>query len=139
MKVKIADLMRPRVITAQPHHTVDHVRRLCARNRIHAVPVLDHEGAPIGIVSTADLATDVSATAPVKRVMTSGVRTIARYDDVSVAARLMRRHRIHHLVVTHEKRVVGILSSLDLLALLENHRFSAKATPTPSKRAAKRA
>ncbi len=118
---------------------MDHVRRLCARNRIHAVPVLDHEGAPIGIVSTADLAADVSATARVKGMMTSGVRTVARYDDISVAARLMRRHKIHHLVVTHEKRVVGILSSLDLLTLLENNRFPAKAAPTPSKRTAKRA
>ena len=38
------------------------------------------------------------------------------------------------LVVTHEQKVVGILSSFDLLKLVEGHRFVAKAGPTRSQR-----
>ena len=55
------------------------------------------------------------------------------YNDVSAAARVMRKHRIHHVVVTHEKSVVGIISSLDLLKLVEGHRFTAKKAPAPRK------
>ncbi len=33
MTVKIADLMSQRVITAQPHHTVEHVREMMNRVR----------------------------------------------------------------------------------------------------------
>ncbi len=38
----------------------------------------------------------------------------------------MRKHKIHHVVVTHEQEVVGIISSFDLLELVENRRFEAK-------------
>ena len=41
----------------------------------------------------------------------------------------MRNHRIHHVVVTHEKKVVGILSAFDLLKLVEDHRFVMKSAP----------
>ena len=46
MSVKIADLMAKRVISAQPHHSVDHVRGVMERNRIHALPILGPEGEP---------------------------------------------------------------------------------------------
>ena len=35
--VKIDDLMAKRVITAEPHHTVDHVRKIFTNKRIRAV------------------------------------------------------------------------------------------------------
>ena len=47
---------------------------------------------------------------------------------------MMRNHKIHRVVVTHEKQVVGILSAFDLLKLVEGHRFVAKTAPTSSKR-----
>ena len=66
--------------------------------------------------------------------MTEKVYTVPKYDDVSTAARVMRNHHIHRVVVTHEQAVVGVLSSFDLLKLVEGHRFVAKNAPTPSKR-----
>lgn len=134
MNVKIAELMAKRVIAAEPHHSVEHVRGLFARNRIHAVPVVGPDGEALGIVTSADLAQELKNGTPVRHVMTEGVRAVPAYNDVSVAARIMRRNKIHHLVVTHEKRVVGMLSSFDLLKLVEDHRFTAKGAPTPSKR-----
>jgi len=38
------------------------------------------------------------------------------------------------VVVTHEQKVVGMLSAFDLLQLAESHRYVAKNAPTPSKR-----
>ncbi|MEO3429196.1 CBS domain-containing protein [Pelagibius sp. CAU 1746] len=139
MNIKIADLMAKRVISAQPHHSVDHLRGLMERNRIHAVPVVGPEGEAAGIVTTADVARKLKGETPVKRIMTTRVYCVPAYNDVSAAARVMRKHRIHHVVVTHEKRVVGILSSLDLLKLVEGHRFTAKNAPAPGKKARKSA
>jgi signal-transduction protein with cAMP-binding, CBS, and nucleotidyltransferase domain len=71
--------------------------------------------------------------------MTEKVYTIPMYNDVHHAARLMRNHKVHHVVVTHEKKVVGILSSFDLLKLVEDHRFVMKAAPSkPTKKKSKR-
>jgi CBS domain-containing protein len=139
MTLKIADLMAKRVITAQPHHSVDHVRRLMERNRIHAVPIVGPQGEASGIVSSADAARNLKGGTPVKRIMSERVFCVSAYNDVSTAARIMRRHKIHHVVVTHEKQVVGIISSLDLLKLVEGRRFTMKNAAAPRKKKARAA
>ncbi len=66
--------------------------------------------------------------------MTEKVYTIPMYNDIHHAARLMRNHHVHHVVVTNEKKVVGMLSSFDLLKLVEKHRFEIKSAPSKSTR-----
>ena len=134
MNAKVQDLMTASVVTTQPHSSVDHVRALMERNRIGAIPVVDSEGKPRGIVSATDLVADLKGGSPISTVMSEKVLTIPQYDEVSTAARIMRNHRVHHLVVTQEQQVVGVLSAFDLLKLVEDHRFVAKPAPTPSKR-----
>ena len=140
MNVKVNELMSELVITAQPHMSVEHVRGLFENNKISSVPVVDSDGQPVGVISTTDLAQDLKPGTPIKKLMTTKVYTVPKYDDVSIAARVMRNHRIHHVVVTHEQAVVGVLSAFDLLKLVEGHRYVAKNPPTPSRRkVAKRA
>ena len=133
MAVKISELMSKRVITATPHQKVGHLRDMMQRNRIHALPVVGPNGEALGIVTTTDLARRVKDESPVSRLMSSNVTVVPAYNDASVAARIMRKHKIHHVVVTHEKKVVGIISSFDLLKLVEGKRFVAKNAPTSSK------
>lgn len=134
MNVKVDDVMIQQVITVQPHHTVDRLRRLMETNQVHAVPVVDSDGQLVGIVSSNDLVSELKGGTPVSQIMTDRVYTVPRYDDVHIAARIMRNHRIHHVVVTHEQELVGILSSFDLLKLVEEHRFVIKNAPTESSR-----
>jgi len=134
MSVKISDVMTKRVVTAQPHHTVDHVRGILKRNRISALPITGPEHQPLGIVTTVDLASNLKGNTPIQHVMTEDVRTVPQYNDASTAARIMRKHKIHHVVVTHEKQVVGMISSFDLLKLVEGHRFVPKPGPKETKK-----
>jgi CBS domain-containing protein len=133
LNLRVDDLMARRLVTAQRHHTVDHVRQLMQRARIHAIPIVDSDGTPVGIVSSADLVAERSPTTPISRVMTTKLHAVPAYNDVHVAARIMRRNRVHHVLVTHEKKLVGMISSFDLLRLVEDHRFVAKNGPTASK------
>ncbi len=134
MNVKIADIMAKRVVTAQPHHTIEHVQALLTKNRIHAVPIVGPDREPVGIVTTTDLVNGPKPGTPVKHIMTEEVRKVPAYNDANVAARIMRRNRIHHVVVTHEGRVVGIVSSMDLLKLVEGRTFVVKDTPDKTKK-----
>lgn len=134
MNIKVNELMSESVLTTQPHQTVDHVRQMMEKNRISSVPVVDTDGQPVGIVSSTDLAQDLKGGSPVSKLMTEKVYVVPQYEDVSIAARIMRNHNIHRVVVTHEKKVVGILSAFDLLKLVEDHRYVAKNPPTPSSR-----
>lgn len=134
MNVKVHDLMTEAVVTTEPHVSIDRVRRILQRNKIGAVPVVDSGGRPVGIVSATDLVPSLQANSPVKMIMTEKVYVVPQYDDVSVAARMMRKHKIHRLVVTHEQRVVGMITAFDLLELVEGHRWAAKNPPSDSTR-----
>ena len=46
----------------------------------------------------------------------------------------MRKNKIHHVVVTDNKKVVGLISSFDLLSLVDGKRFQLKQAPTQSKK-----
>jgi len=134
MSVKVVELMTASVVTAQPHQSVEHVRNMLENNSISAVPVVDSDGHPVGIVSSTDLVHELKAGTPISQIMTEKVYTVPQYDDTSIAARVMRNHGIHRVVVTHEQKVVGMLSAFDLLELVESHRYVAKNAPTQSKR-----
>lgn len=134
MTVKIADLMAKRVVTSTPHQSVGHVRDMMIRNRIQSIPIVGPDKEPIGIVTSTDLARRVKDTSPISRIMTRDIVVVPAYNDVSVAARVMRKHKIHHVIVTHEKQVVGLISSFDLLKLIDGKRFVMSNAPTPGRK-----
>jgi IMP dehydrogenase len=134
VNVKVEELMSQSVITTEPHKSIEHVRGMMEKNKVSAVPVVNTEGEVLGIVSSTDLVPELNGSSPVSKLMTDKVLTVPKYDDVSIAARVMRNHHIHRVVVTHEKKVVGVLSTFDLLKLVEDHRYVAKNAPTKATR-----
>ena len=132
--VTIEDLMTTQVLTATRHQTVGHVRGLLSKHGIHSMPVVTPDGEPEGIITSSDLIDGPSDETPVGKVMTRKVYTIPKYSGLHVAARIMRNHGIHHLIVTHEKKIVGVLSSFDLLRLVEDKRFTMKNMASTSRR-----
>ena len=138
MNTTVNDLMIPDVVTATPEQTVGEMRELMREGSIHAVPVVDGNNHPVGMFTSNDLLEELPDDTLLARVVDPEVYTVPRYDGVHIAARIMRNHRIHHLVVTHEHQIAGIISSFDLLKLVEEHRFVMKNGPAPSKRGGRR-
>ena len=134
MNIKIADLMVKNVVTTEPHKSIGHVKDIMTKNRISCVPVVNSQNEPVGIVTTNDFKMNRGDNSPVSQLLSGHVYAVPAYNDISVAAKVMRKHQFHHLIVTHEKEIVGIISSFDLLALLDNHKFVMKNPPTPSKK-----
>jgi CBS domain-containing protein len=138
MNIKVKDLMAKSVITTMPHKTVGHAQSIMKKNKIKSIPVIDAEMNIKGIITSSDMLQDYSETTPLSHVMTTKVYTIPSYSDVHLAARIMRNHHINHIIVSDEKKIVGVLSSYDLLKLVEDHRFVMKNEPTPSKKKSQR-
>jgi len=134
MNVTVDDLMVSQVMTTTAHQTFGHVKRVLSEHSVSCIPVVDGENEPVGMVSTTDFLEKRSDETPVSQFMTKKVYSVPRYADPSLAARIMRNHHIHHVVVTEEKKVVGIVSSFDLLKLVEEHRFVMKGAPDVSSR-----
>lgn len=119
MTIAVAHIMSSKVVYAAMDHSVDHVRELMAAKKIHALPVVGKNKKIMGIVTTADVARHFEGITLVQDVMSETVVRLRATEPASKAARMMRRRRIHHLVVIDGNKVVGMLSSYDLLKLVE--------------------
>jgi CBS domain-containing protein len=62
---------------------------------------------------------------PVRDVMVRHVTTVLDATPIGVLGSLMRRHKLKHVPVLHEGRLVGIISRGDLLDALMTHRGKA--------------
>jgi len=142
----VGDLMNPDVVCLAPDTTVREAEALFGERNISGAPVVDPAGRPVGVVSQHDLVrhqaervtaggtgrfysdveeyrdlasapVDVSRT-PVSRLMSRELLTVERDAPAADAARRMRERGVHRLLVVHESALVGIVSSLDLLAVV---------------------
>lgn len=120
MHVAVSELMVPRVFVVTPEDKVAYVREVMKGQQIHAVPVLDDEDRAVGIVTSTDLIDAPHGDMEVADIMSTDVVTVPQDQPVAEAARLMRDKRMHHLLVTADGEVIGIISSFDLLRVIEN-------------------
>ena len=117
--MKVRELMSAGVVAIAEEETLGEAREKMESLDIHALPVVNDDGLLVGIVASQDLVRGHEPTLPVSRIMTSPVHTVPPDSLAYQAAALMRQHRHHHLVVLDGQEIVGILSSLDLLKVLE--------------------
>ena len=122
--MNIARLLAARsgeTISVTRQTTVTEAVALLAERRIGAVPVLDGDGAPIGIMSERDVIYNLRSGGsaildwPVERVMTAPVVTVEPDSTILGALALMTRRRIRHLPVVEGKRMIGLVSIGDLV------------------------
>ncbi|BDG08025.1 CBS domain-containing protein [Anaeromyxobacter paludicola] len=95
------------------------VAPLLLERDLDALPVVDAEGRPLGIVSKTDLLRPGAGDATVFDGMTHAALTVPEGAPVSEAASLMAANGVHQLpVVDGEGKVVGLLGSLEVLRWL---------------------
>ncbi len=135
----VADVMTSRVHVASPETPFKLLVRLIEENRISAVPIVDHEGIPVGVVSESDLlfkeqrgelASKTDLLHPRRHhtqrakaeglvasdVMTSPPITIKADSRLVEAARLIHERNVRRLIVVDERgKISGIVSRSDLL------------------------
>lgn len=140
MNVTVQELMATPVMTITKHETVGHARKLMATHQVSALPVVGPGREPLGIVTASDLVDGHGHPdgGPVSTIMSPTPYTVPPGEGPHVAARVMRNHHLHHVLVVADHRVVGMVSSFDLLKLVEDHRYQAKAAPTAPRRASGR-
>jgi len=120
----VSDYMSPDPIQVRDVDRVEQVAELMRRRSIHQVPVVDEAGRLVGIVTDRDVRSatgyecrnDLDLVA--EDIMTSDVVTIAPGAALSEAVELLLRHRFRALPVVLGDRVVGMLSTSDLLRRL---------------------
>jgi CBS domain-containing protein len=117
----VADLMTPDAVTVQRGTPFKEIARLLDEYGITAVPVVEADGRPVGVVSEADLLhSRLSENSPTTAEgLMSAPALCARPEWTAVeAARVMERSRVKRLpVVDGAGRLIGVISRSDLLQL----------------------
>lgn len=142
---RVRDVMRSEVVTLNSKDTMDHAASVLHSYGITGAPVVDDQGECVGVLSSSDFVSReiLSASVPaaatlafdsmyikktfsppesiehntVEAYMTRDVQTVKAGDPMLTAARLMCEECIHRVfVVDDQKRPVGVLSSLDIVA-----------------------
>ncbi|MBD0688231.1 CBS domain-containing protein [Streptomyces sp. CBMA123] len=140
----VGELMTPAVVHVRPDTGFKEIVRLLAEHDITAVPVLDQEDRPLGLVSEADLLLNEAAQEdpagllltpdlpPRERARSRATTAVGLMTTPAVcarpewtvveAARLMQSERVKRLPVVDEAgRLVGIVSRSDLLRVFLRH------------------
>jgi CBS domain-containing protein len=119
----LEQIMTASVVCVRRDVGVDAVAQLLREHGIDAVPVVDDKGRPIGIVTKTDLFREMQLAADrpltAGELMTRHVLWLPPEAAIASAAALMAAERIHHAIVLGaDRRVFGIVSSIDLLGWL---------------------
>ncbi|WP_069160991.1 CBS domain-containing protein [Nocardia altamirensis] len=122
--MRIAEILRRKgsdVATIAPDTTVRSLLGTLAEHNIGAVVVSPDGDGIVGIISERDVVRSLHARGaelldtPVAEIMTTDVRTCAPDDPVDGLRKTMTEHRIRHLPVVHQGRLVGIVSIGDVV------------------------
>ena len=154
--MKAFDVMTADVVSVRPDVSIKDVAKILLKSGISAVPVVDENGSPIGMVSEGDLIPRPEPEGEARRdwwlallaegealnpdflanlktsnrmasdIMSSPVVSVAPDADIGEIARLLANYRIKRVPVVHDGHVVGIVSRADLLRALADQ------SPRPS-------
>ena len=141
---RVKDIMSRDTVTLNAEDTVHEALTLMGENRVSALPVVDRRDRCVGILSTSDLVdmtrdvdedlkqldlvdpasqrflidklADSLGSEKVQSYMSESVTTVGMETPIGKAARDMLRNRVHHLpVLDHNERLIGIVSTMDIL------------------------
>ena len=129
----VADVMKSEPIVVRADAPLSEAADLMERHQVSGLPVVDHAGVLLGVVSRTDLVR-VFATQylwenwpglSVRHMMSSPALTVRCSTPLLSAAQMMERHRVHRLVVVADDeptRPIGVISTSDLAQVVAGGR-----------------
>ena len=122
MKIKdIAKINGRPVITIAPETTVRQAVQLLVDSNIGALPVVDKNGAVLGIVSERDLLKSCTLgsgmidTTKVETIMTKDIVIALVEDDIDYISTVMTQHGIRHMPVMAGPKLDNMISMRDIV------------------------
>jgi CBS domain-containing protein len=120
-RVVVRDIMNSPVVSATPTDNVRDIAKKMKEEKIGSIVIMDKDK-PVGIVTDWDIVSNgvIKDSRPsqikAKDVMQE-IHTIESDESITEAARQLRKHNIKRLGVVYKNRLVGIISSSDVIAV----------------------
>jgi CBS domain-containing protein len=117
------DIMTHKVSTTTPEASVQEVAQLLSRERISGVPVLDHAGRIVGIISEADIIGKVNREGQcVAEIMSAEIIVVGEETPIGEIAMILTERNIKRVPVLRNGKLVGIVCRADIVrAVAQGH------------------
>ncbi|MDH3696313.1 MAG: CBS domain-containing protein [Nitrosopumilus sp.] len=124
-KTWVKQIMNSFVVSVDSSVTATDAAKMMEDTGVGSVVVLDNN-LPVGIVTDRDFAMKITAHSypidtPVRRIMSSPLISIDPNSDLWVASDLMSTRNVKKLPVIDDDKVVGMLTSSDLVKHIADH------------------
>jgi CBS domain-containing protein len=125
--VPVTEIMSQHVVCAFPDLPLDTLIEVMVRERLGSMPVVDERGHPVGMVTKLDIVEQLvvpnqRGVAPlVAEVMMPLAITLEDNATVAHAAALMASEDMHHVMIVSDRRLVGVVSTMDVTRWLANN------------------
>ncbi len=132
-QVPVSLYMSQPVLSVSPDASLEEAYDVMVEGRISSLPVLDRDRLVVGLISRSDLlrvGRQEAGSRPEAQVltlpertvsdeMTHEVLTVSPEMTLEVAAKLMVKNRVHRVVVTEDGKARGVLSTRDLMRVID--------------------
>jgi acetoin utilization protein AcuB len=132
--VKVADIMQTHLMTVLGTDTIGEAISRLAESHVSGVPVIAERGRLVGVLSNSDIL-EALADKPdpeererlfdqttVQEIMTARPQTITSDANIKDAAQRMLYLEVHRLFVEDNGRLVGVVSTTDLVRAMAGQR-----------------
>ena len=118
-KILVRDIMSNSLISADPSTTIYQIAKLMEKGGVGAI-IVKKDNMPAGIITDRDFAIKIASQkypldTPVHKVASYPLQTINANESILVAADLMSSKKIRKLAVVENNKVVGIVTSTNLV------------------------
>jgi CBS domain-containing protein len=118
-EVPVTEIMTHHVVCAYPDLSLGALLEVMIQERLGCVPVVNEGGQPIGMVTKLDIVEHLAAPPRKLSPLVADVMmpiAISLEDNATVAhaAALMANEDMHHVMIVSDRRLVGIVSSMDV-------------------------
>ena len=120
MRDQISSFLDENLVTVNINDSVEAVEKLMVSKHLSCVPVVNADGNCFGVISAPDFmqfhqGRENAMAEHAWEMCTHKIIEVNPEISIKKSARLMLDNNIHHLVVTEDKTVKGIISSLDII------------------------
>jgi len=128
---KVKDIMTARAVVVRPDTTIDEAIALLLDHHVSGLPVVNDEGALLGVISEVDII-DLVYNADIESslvldYMTRDVTFLDAEASLDDAASIFCSKSIRRIPIVQDSRLVGILSRRDLIRFVREVRKPANA------------
>ena len=125
----VSTIMTSDLITLGPKDTLEKVKEVFEKNRIHHIPIVKFNTI-VGMISKSDyLAFSRGFRSPSDRfleevrhqnwivadIMTTGLAKVAPNEPIRTALEVFKKNRFHALPICEEDKLVGLLTTFDII------------------------